>query len=109
MAKLYFNNQDVINLKGVVVRGLKTKNKFQTSEPECKVFGIRPKGLLEGFTKFDGTLDVKLPLDFNQDIKVDDIVEFSEVSVVPYSFKDKGYVSYSIKAVNCEVVDHLKF
>lgn len=48
-------------------------------------------------------------LSYRQDIKVDDIVEFSEVSVVPYSFKDKGYVSYSVKAVNCKVVDHLKF
>lgn len=51
MSKLYFNNQDVINLKCVVVRDLKTKNKFQTSELECKVLGIRPKGLLESFSK----------------------------------------------------------
>lgn len=96
-------------MKGVVVGNLRVKNKYQTSDPECKILKIRPKGLLEGFAKFDGTIDIKLPLEFDQNIKVDDVVEFTELSVTPYSFKDKNFVSYSIKATTCEVIGHLDY
>lgn len=107
MSKFYVNNKEAVKLKGIVVRDLAIRNKFQTSEPECKILGIRPKRFLESFTKFDGTIDIKLPLEFDQEIKIDDIVEFSELSITPYSFKDKSYVAYSIKAGECKVIDHL--
>ena len=109
MSKMYFKNGRTIELKGVVVRDLQIKNKYQTKDPEYKILKIRPKGLLEGFARFDGTIDIKLPLEFDQDIKVDDIVEFTELSVTPYSFKDKSFVSYSVKATTCEVISHLDY
>lgn len=93
----------------MVTRALHTKYKYQTKDPECKILKIRPKGLLEGFTRFDGTIDIKLLLEFDQDIKVDDVVEFSKLSVTPYSFKDKSFVSYSIKAASCKVISHLDY
>lgn len=107
MAKFYLNNKDVIELKGVVVREIRTKNKYQSDEPDCQVISIRPKGFLRSFARYDGFLDIKLPLEYKQAVNVDDIVQFTQVSVVPYSFNNSSFVAYSVRAADCKVIDHL--